>query len=150
MIAHDSLVRPVVVVLSHVNKRRGTPSRAPGAVIYRLFVREHQLEMSTISTMMLFCNIKFEFITAIQAWIFPHFSTSMEKSVRTKGSIITGSDYRSVLITGGSSGIGKMIAHGFAQNGAKVYIASRKEEQLKEVSDICAIIRNAPLLPTTL
>jgi NADP-dependent 3-hydroxy acid dehydrogenase YdfG len=32
-----------------------------------------------------------------------------------------------------------MIADGFAQNGAKVYIASRKEEQLKEVSDIPVI-----------
>ncbi|KIO24609.1 hypothetical protein M407DRAFT_99495 [Tulasnella calospora MUT 4182] len=39
------------------------------------------------------------------------------------------------LVTGGGSGIGTMIAAALVRNGAKVYIASRKEKQLKEVSD---------------
>lgn len=39
------------------------------------------------------------------------------------------------LVTGGGSGLGKMIAAGLAQNGAKVYIAARKEKQLKEAAD---------------
>ncbi|KAI0767496.1 NAD-P-binding protein [Fomes fomentarius] len=40
------------------------------------------------------------------------------------------------VITGGGSGIGSMIASAYVQNGAKVYIASRKEKQLKETCDL--------------
>jgi NAD(P)-dependent dehydrogenase (short-subunit alcohol dehydrogenase family) len=36
---------------------------------------------------------------------------------------------RTALVTGGSRGIGKMIAAGFIAHGAKVYISSRKAEQ---------------------
>ena len=37
------------------------------------------------------------------------------------------------VVTGGGSGIGTMIAHGFVAAGASVIIASRKEDSLKEV-----------------
>ena len=40
-----------------------------------------------------------------------------------------------VLVTGGASGIGAMIASGFVGAGAEVIIASRKEESLRELTD---------------
>ena len=39
------------------------------------------------------------------------------------------------VVTGGSRGIGEMIAHGLVENGCRVYIASRKEEDLRATAD---------------
>ncbi len=36
------------------------------------------------------------------------------------------------VVTGGSRGIGQMIAAAYLQNGAKVYISSRKEDACRE------------------
>ncbi|MAJ59916.1 MAG: 3-oxoacyl-ACP reductase [bacterium TMED88] len=41
---------------------------------------------------------------------------------------------KTALVTGGSSGIGAMIARGYVENGAKVYIASRKKEVCEKVA----------------
>mgnify|MGYP000598289352 CR=1 FL=1 len=41
---------------------------------------------------------------------------------------------RTALITGGSRGVGLMIAKGFLAQGAKVYISSRKTEVCDEVA----------------
>ncbi|MCW9035266.1 MAG: glucose 1-dehydrogenase [Rhodospirillales bacterium] len=39
------------------------------------------------------------------------------------------------FVTGGSSGIGHMIARGYLENGARVYISSRKAEVCQQVAD---------------
>ena len=46
-------------------------------------------------------------------------------------------DFRNhvVLVTGGATGLGEMAAQGFVQNGARVFIASRKESELKKTTD---------------
>ena len=41
---------------------------------------------------------------------------------------------RTALVTGGSRGIGKMIATGFIAQGAKVYISSRKADVCEAVA----------------
>ncbi len=41
---------------------------------------------------------------------------------------------RSALVTGGSRGLGKAMARGFAECGARVMICSRKEEELKQAA----------------
>ncbi|MBP6381712.1 MAG: SDR family oxidoreductase [Pseudomonadales bacterium] len=42
---------------------------------------------------------------------------------------------RTALVTGGSRGIGRMIAAGFIAQGARVYVSSRKREACMEVAD---------------
>jgi NAD(P)-dependent dehydrogenase (short-subunit alcohol dehydrogenase family) len=41
---------------------------------------------------------------------------------------------KTVLVTGGSRGIGAMIARGFVENGANVYVASRKQEDVDRIA----------------
>lgn len=42
---------------------------------------------------------------------------------------------KSVIVTGGSKGIGRDIAISFAENGAKVVIVGRDEEALRQTAD---------------
>lgn len=46
-------------------------------------------------------------------------------------------DFRNhvALVTGGATGLGEMAAQAFVQNGARVFIASRKESELKATSE---------------
>ncbi len=53
-----------------------------------------------------------------------------------------------VLVTGGSRGIGKMIAQGFVENGARVYITSRKAEACDETARELAAAGTCISLPT--
>ncbi|KZV60186.1 rhamnolipids biosynthesis 3-oxoacyl-reductase [Peniophora sp. CONT] len=53
----------------------------------------------------------------------------------SSSSLFGGFKGKVAVVTGGGSGIGTMIATAYVQNGAKVYISSRKEKQLKETAD---------------
>lgn len=43
------------------------------------------------------------------------------------------------VVTGGSRGIGAMIARGFLESGAKVYISARKEQELKASAEALSV-----------
>jgi len=45
--------------------------------------------------------------------------------------------YKSILITGASSGLGESLAVGFAQPGARLVLTGRNEERLKKVEEEC-------------
>ena len=51
------------------------------------------------------------------------------------------------IVTGGSRGIGEMLAAGFLANGAKVYITARKEDALLSKAKELAVQFNAECIP---
>jgi NAD(P)-dependent dehydrogenase (short-subunit alcohol dehydrogenase family) len=57
---------------------------------------------------------------------------------------------RTVLVTGGTSGIGLMIARGFVENGARVYVASRKADQCAEAEKLLSQYGDCTGLPADL
>lgn len=57
---------------------------------------------------------------------------------------------KSALVTGGSRGIGLMIARGFVEAGAKVYISSRKAEVCDRVADELSLVGECISLPADL
>lgn len=59
-------------------------------------------------------------------------------------------DGKIAVVTGGSRGIGLMIAEGFVKAGAKVYISSRKEEVCKSVAERLSEFGTCISLPANL
>jgi NAD(P)-dependent dehydrogenase (short-subunit alcohol dehydrogenase family) len=57
---------------------------------------------------------------------------------------------KTALITGGSRGIGEMIARGYVENGAKVYISSRKSEVCDAVAAELSTLGECISLPADL
>lgn len=55
-----------------------------------------------------------------------------------------------VLVTGGSRGIGKMIARGFVENGARVYVSSRNETACEETARELSEVGSCLSLPADL
>jgi len=59
-----------------------------------------------------------------------HETTQAEEPMKDLFSV----EGKAVLVTGGSRGIGAMIARGFVEHGARVYVASRKAEACEQVA----------------
>jgi NAD(P)-dependent dehydrogenase (short-subunit alcohol dehydrogenase family) len=57
---------------------------------------------------------------------------------------------KTALVTGGSRGIGLMIAEGFVRAGAKVYISSRKADVCAEVAESLSKLGTCIALPADL
>jgi NAD(P)-dependent dehydrogenase (short-subunit alcohol dehydrogenase family) len=57
---------------------------------------------------------------------------------------------KTALVTGGSRGIGKMIATGFVEAGAKVYVSSRKAEACDELAAELSRVGECIALPADL
>lgn len=54
------------------------------------------------------------------------------------------------VVTGGSRGIGAMIARGFVENGVKTYIAARREDELRAAADDLCRFGECIALPANL
>ena len=57
---------------------------------------------------------------------------------------------RTALVTGGSRGIGRMIAGGYVEAGAKVYVSSRKAEACEDVAQELSKVGECVALPADL
>ena len=57
---------------------------------------------------------------------------------------------KTAVVTGGSRGIGRMIAGGYVEAGAKVYVSSRKAETCREVADELSKVGQCVALPADL
>ncbi|MCP5129568.1 MAG: SDR family NAD(P)-dependent oxidoreductase [Pseudomonadales bacterium] len=54
------------------------------------------------------------------------------------------------VVTGGSRGIGAMIARGFVENGVRTYITARKEDELKATAEELSTLGECIALPSDL
>jgi NAD(P)-dependent dehydrogenase (short-subunit alcohol dehydrogenase family) len=54
------------------------------------------------------------------------------------------------VVTGGSRGIGAMIARGFVENGVKTYITARKEKELRETATHLSTLGECIAIPSDL